>query len=160
MIAFAMTRTLILIVAIGLYALAPSLSAAEPLVGTWRLQKQEINGQTGTLTPLALQVSEAGDKFSFAFSQPIDQIYFVGLSYTLRLDGSDAEIKDANGQTIGTIQIRRGAAGQYRLVMKGPNRPDSQGTLTVTADGKTLISESDATQAGRVLHSKQIFTRD
>lgn len=160
MIAFDMTRTLILTAAIGLSALAPSLSAAEPLVGMWRLQRQEINGQTGDLAPLALQVSQAGDRFSFAFSQPIDEIYFVTLSYTLRLDGSDAEIKDANGQKIGTIRLKRGAAGQYQLVMKGPNRPDSQGTLTIAADGKTLVSESNATQAGRVLHSKQTFTRD
>ena len=38
--------------------------------------------------------------------------------------------------------------GRYNLTMKGPNKPDSQGQLTISADGKTLISESDATQSG------------
>jgi hypothetical protein len=153
-------RILTFIVVIGLSALAPPLEAADALVGTWRLQGQELNGQKGDHDPLALQVSEAGDKLTFAFSVPINEIYFVTLSYTLRLNGSDADIKDANGQKIGAIQMTRGAGGQYKLVMRGPNRPDSQGTLTVSADGRTLISESDVQQSGRLLHSKQTFARD
>ena len=156
-----MKRTLAvsaLAAAIGLTALAPSLWAAEALVGTWRLARQELNGQAGEFEPLTLQVSQAGDKLSFAFSMPVNEIYFVSLTYTLRLDGSGAEIKNANGQKIGTIQMTRGA-GQYKFTMKGPGRPDSLGTLTVSADGKALISESDATQSGRPIHSKQTFTR-
>jgi hypothetical protein len=156
-----MKRTLAvtaLTAAIGLQALVPSLSAAEALVGTWRLARQELNGQAGDFEPLTLQVSQAGDKFSFAFSMPVNEIYFVTLTYTLRLDGSGADIKNANGQKIGTIQMMR-AAGQYTFNMKGPGRPESQGTLTVSADGKMLISESNATQSGRPIHSKQTFTR-
>ena len=155
-----MIRTFALMLIIVSSALSSSLSAAEPLIGTWRLQRQELNGQVADAEPLALQITQAGDRFSFAFSVPINEIYFVTLSYAARLDGSDTDIKDANGQKIGTIQIQRGGAGHYKLVMKGPNRPDSQGTLTVSADGKTLISESDATQAGRTLHSRQTFARD
>lgn len=156
-----MKRTLAvtaLTVAIVAQALTPSVSAAEAFVGTWRLARQELNGQAGDFEPLTLQVSQAGDKLSFAFSVPINEIYFVSLTYTVRLDGSAADIKNANGQKIGTIQMTRGA-GQYKFSMKGPGRPESQGTLTVSANGKTLISESDATQSGRVIHSKQTFTR-
>jgi len=147
-----------LTVAIGFQALAPSLWAAEALVGTWRLARQELNGQSGDFEPLTLQVAQAGDKLSFAFSVPLNEIYFVSLTYTLRLDGSAADIKNANGQKIGTIQMTR-SASQYTFNMKGPGRPDSQGTLTVSADGKTLVSESGATQSGRPMHSKQTFTR-
>jgi hypothetical protein len=156
-----MKRTLAVIAltaAIGLQALAPSLYAAEALVGTWRLSRQEINGQAGEFEPLTLQVAQAGDRFSFAFSVPINEIYFVSLTYTVRLDGSAADIKNANAQKIGTMQMTRGG-GQYKFTMKGPGRPDSLGTLTVSADGKTLVSESDATQSGRAIHSKQTFTR-
>ena len=142
-----------LTVAIGFQALAPSLSAAEALVGTWRLARQELNGQAGDFEPLTLQVAQAGDKLSFAFSMPVNEIYFVSLTYTLRLDGSAADIKNANG-----IQMTL-SASQYTFNMKGPGRPDSQGTLTVSADGKTLISESGATQSGRPMHSKQTFSR-
>jgi hypothetical protein len=155
-----MKRTLALTAAIVAYVLTTSLSAADPLVGIWRLQRQEINGEKGEVEPLALQVSPAGDRLSFAFSVPINDIYFVTLTYTLRLNGSDADIKDANGQTIGTIQMTRNGSGQYQLIMKGPARPESRGTLTISADGKTLISESDARPSGRLLHSKQTFARD
>jgi hypothetical protein len=144
--------------AICLQTLAPSLWAAEALVGTWRLVRQELNGQTDDFEPLTLQVAQAGDRFSFAFSMPVNEIYFVSLTYTLRLDGSGADIKNANGQKIGTIQMMR-SARQYTFNMKGPGRPESQGTLTVSADGKTLTSESDASQSGRPIHSKQTFKR-
>jgi hypothetical protein len=46
--------------------------------------------------------------------------------------------------------------------LKGPNRPDSSGRLTVSPDGKTLTSETDTVQggaSGRSMHSKQIFSR-
>ena len=156
-----MKRTLAVIAlaaVIDVQTLAPSLCAAEALIGTWRLARQELSGQAGDFEPLTLQISQAGDRFSFAFSVPINEIYFVSLTYTVRLDGSAADIKNANGQKIGTMQMTRGA-GQYKFTMKGPGRPESLGTLTVSADGKTLVSESDATQSGRAIHSKQTFTR-
>ena len=34
-----------------------------------------------------------------------------------------------------------------------------QGKLTVSTDGKTLTSEADTVQAGRPIHSKQLFSR-
>lgn len=154
-------RRLLVIFAMALFVLSSATAhAAEPLAGIWRLQSQEVNGEKSNIEPLTLQVTESGDSFTFAFSVPIDDIYFVTLSYTLRLDGTDADIKNSNGDKIGTIQMRRGGAGKYTLTMKGPNRPDSRGTLSIAADGKTLVSESDVTQAGRNIHSKQAFARN
>jgi hypothetical protein len=147
------------VLSIGLQTLASPLWAAEPLVGLWRLQRQEINGKAGEFEPLALQIYQAGDKLRFAFSVPLPDIYFVTTTYTLRLDGSSADIMNGNAQKIGTIQMTRSGPGQYVLTMKGYNRADSQGTLTISADGKTLISESDAMQSGRSIHSKQTFAR-
>ncbi len=155
-----MKRALMLALFVGLQTVASPARAAEPLVGLWRLQLQEINGQQGNAEPMALQISQAGDKLTFAFSVPMPDIYFVTTTYTLRLDGSSANIVNGNDQVIGTIQMTRGIAGQYTLTMKGPNMPDAQGTLTVSADGKTLTSESTATRSGRTVHSKQTFTRD
>lgn len=150
-----------IVVSIGLTTAASPLWAAEPLVGLWRLQRQEINGTAAEFEPLALQISQAaGDRLRFAFSVPMPDIYFVTITYTLRLDGSGAGIMDGNNQKVGTIQMTRSGPGQYLLTMKGPNKPDTQGKITISADGKTLISESDATQAGRSVHSKQIFARN
>jgi hypothetical protein len=148
-----------LALSIGLTAASP-LSAAEPLVGLWRLQHQEINGTPTEFQPLTLQISQTGDRLRFAFSVPMPDIYFVTISYTLRLDGSSADIMDGTNQKAGTIQMTRSGPGQYQLTMKGPNKPETQGKLTISADGKTLVSESDATQSGRSAHSKQIFARN
>src|SRR5262245_59315799 len=150
-----------IVLSVGLCAAASPLLAAEPLVGLWRLQRQEIDGKATEFEPLALQINQArGDRLRFAFSVPMPEVYFVTITYTLRLDGSSADIVNGSNQKIGTIQMTRSGPGQYQLTMKGPNRPDSQGKLTISADGKTLTSESDATQSGRTVHSKQIFARN
>ena len=154
-----MRRALAIAAAIVFQALMVRAWAAEPLVGTWRLERQELNGEKTNSEPLTLKVSQAGDRFAFAFSVPVNQVYFVGMSYTLRLDGTEADIKNSEGAKIGTIQMTASGASQYKLIMKGPNRPDSIGKLTVSPDGKTLTSEADTVQAGRPIHSKQLFSR-
>ncbi|MFN7915688.1 MAG: hypothetical protein U0Q55_10150 [Vicinamibacterales bacterium] len=153
-------RALALALCLALLTLATPVAAADPLVGLWRLQKQEVNGQETSVDKLVLQISEAGDKLTFAFSVPLPDVYFVTATYTARLDGTSADIINGNDQKMGTIEIKRGGTGRYTLTMKGPNRPDSQGSLTLSADGKTLVSESTSAQGGRILTAKQTFARD
>jgi hypothetical protein len=131
----------------------------EPLVGTWRLESQEINGEVVRFEPLTLKVTQSGDRLAFAFSVPVNDIYFVSMSYTLRLDGTAADVTNGRGEKLGAIEMRSDGPSQYKLVLKGPNRPDSSGKLTVSADGKSLTSEAESTQGGRTVHSKQVFSR-
>ena len=77
-----MRRTLILSAAAVLFATAV-YSAPEPLIGTWRLDSQEVNGQKSNSEPLTLKVSESGDKLAFAFSVPVNNVYFVSMTYTV-----------------------------------------------------------------------------
>jgi hypothetical protein len=148
-------RALLVAATLPLIAAAPP----EPLVGTWRLESQEINGQAVRFEPLTLKVTQSGDRLAFAFSVPVNNIYFVSMSYTLRLDGTTADVTNGRGEKIGSIQMRSGGPSQYQLTLKGPNRPDSSGKLTVSADGKSLTSEAETTQAGRAVKSKQVFLR-
>jgi hypothetical protein len=137
-------------------------AAPDPLLGTWRLDSQEVNGQKTDAEPLTLKVSQAGDKLAFAFSVPVNDVYFVSMTYTVKLDGSEADVKNSKGDKVGTIQVTAGGPSQYKLILKGPNRPDSAGKLTVSPDGKTLTSETDTVQGGqggRSMHSKQLFSR-
>jgi len=139
-----------------------AFAASDPLVGTWRLENQEVNGQKSNAEPLTLKISRDGDKLDFAFSVPVNNVYFVSMSYSVKPDGSEADVKNANGEKVGTVQLSAAAPAQFKLVLKGPNRPDSSGKLTVSADGKTLTSEQDtvaAGPAGRSMHSKQVFSR-
>jgi len=133
--------------------------AAEPIAGKWHLDRQEVNGKTTNSEPLVLQVTPAGDQFAFAFSLPVNSIYFVSMSYTVRFDGSEADVKNAQGEKIGTIKMTRAGASLYKLTIRGPNRPLSNGTLTVSADGKTLTSESDSAGASHPAHVQQSFSR-
>jgi hypothetical protein len=137
-------------------------AAPEPLLGTWRLDSQEVNGQKTDAEQLTLKVSQASDKLAFAFSVPVNDVYFVSMTYTVKLDGSEADVKNSKGDKVGTIQMTAGGPSQYKLILKGPNRPDSSGKLTVSPDGKTLTSETDTVQGGqggRSMHSKQLFSR-
>ena len=152
-----------LVLAAAMVVLTPAVYAApEPLIGTWRLESQEVNGQKSNAEPLTLKVSQDGDKLAFAFSVPVNNVYFVSMTYTVKLDGSEADVKNSQGEKMGTIQVTVSAPSQYKLILKGPNRPDSSGKLTVSPDGKTLNSEQDTVPggpSGRSMHSKQIFSR-
>jgi hypothetical protein len=152
-----------LVLAAAMVLLTPAVYAApEPLIGTWRLESQEVNGQKSNAEPLTLKVSQDGDKLAFAFSVPVNNVYFVSMTYTVKLDGSEADVKNSQGEKMGTIQVTVSGPSQYKLILKGPNRPDSSGKLTVSPDGKTLNSEQDTVPggpSGRSMHSKQIFSR-
>jgi hypothetical protein len=155
-------QVLVLSAAMVLLTAADVCAAPEPLVGTWRLESQEVNGQKSNAEPLTLKVSQDGDKLAFAFSVPVNNVYFVSMTYTVKLDGSEADVKNSQGEKMGTVQITVSGPSQYKLVLKGPNRPDSSGKLTVSPDGKTLSSEQDTAPggpSGRSMHSKQIFSR-
>jgi hypothetical protein len=152
---------LVLPLALGWLA-SSGFAASEPIVGTWRLDSQEVNGQKSNPEPLTLKISQEGDKLAFAFSVPVNDVYFVSSTYTVKLDGSEADVKNAKGDKVGVVQMTSGGPSQYKIILKGPNRPDSSGKLTVSPDGKTLTSEQDTAQAGpggRSIHSKQIFSR-
>lgn len=156
-----MRRVVIAIAAVILFqAAAASLWAAEPLLGTWRLGRQDVNGEKTNSEPLTLRISQSGDKLAFAFSVPVNNVDFVSMSYTVRLDGTEGDVKNSRGEKIGTIKISPAGASQYSMTLKGDNRPESSGKLTISSDGKTLTSESDTLQAGHMIHSKQSFSRD
>jgi hypothetical protein len=151
-----------LLMSVGVAFLATGLYAApNPLLGTWRLDSQEVNGQKSDSESLTLKITQDGDKLAFAFSVPVNNVYFVSATYTVKLDGSEADVKNAKGDKVGTVQITPGGPSEYKLILKRPNGPDSSGKLTVSPDGKTLTSEQNTVQAGpggRSIHSRQLFS--
>ena len=152
-----MNRALLVAATLVIQAAMAPAWAGERLLGMWDLDSQEINGEKTNAGPLTLKVSQAEDQLTFAFF--VNHADLVSMSYTVQLDGSEADVKNAKGEKVGTIRMTRDGASQYKLVLKGPNRPDSAGTLTVSPDGKTLTSEADSLQSGRPTHSKQVFSR-
>ncbi len=139
---------------------ADAAKVIEPLIGIWHLQHQELNGQKKESEPVTLRIIAQGDGLSFAFSVPVNNIDFVSMSYSAKLDGTEAEVKNARGEKIGTIRISASTPSHYKLSLKGDNRPDSTGRLSVSADGKTLVSEADSSQSGHTVHLVQTFARE
>lgn len=135
--------------------------AAEPLVGRWLLKTQEVGGQQTDSDPLTLRIVQRGNSFEFGYSLPVNNIQFVSMSFASHLDGTEADVKNSQGNKIGTVKITKAGASLYKVVLEGPNRPSAVGTMTVSADGKTLTSDSDASVPGKgPVHTHQIFSRE
>jgi hypothetical protein len=152
------TRVLVC-AAILTLSLEAKLQAAQAFIGTWQLDHQELNGEKKDTEQLILRISPDGDKFLFAFSVPVNDISFVSLSYSAKLDGSEADVKNARGSKVGTVQLTSPSPAHYTLIMKGDKRPATTVHLIVSADGKTLTSQSDSSQAGKPVRLVQTFLR-
>lgn len=137
------------------------LWAAEPLLGTWKMTSQLVDGQKTDPDPVTLRVIESGGALEFDYSVPVNNVNFVGTKFTsVRLDGSEGEIRNSHGDKIGTVKITKLGPSQYKAVIEGPSRPAATGKITISPDGKILTSDSEATTAGE--HSTravQVFAR-
>ena len=134
--------------------------AAEPIAGKWLLKSQQVNGRDTTSRPLTLRITQAGDLLEFEYSVAVDQKEEVSLRFATRLDGSAADVTNSQGRTIGTAKATRAGPSQYLVTLEGPHRPTSSGKMTVSEEGRKLVSESDAVAPGGArLHTVQIFDR-
>ena len=124
--------------------------ADEPLIGTWKLTSQVINGQKINTDDLTLRIFKSGDGLEFAYSVPINNVHFVSARFTsVHLDGSSSDVKDAQGNKVGTVKITKAGSSEYKALIEGPNRPTASAKMTISADGKTLTSESTANVPGK-----------
>jgi hypothetical protein len=83
----------------------------------------------------------------------------VNMKFSSSLDGTEAEVSGGDGKKMGTVKVSRDGAA-YKILLEGPGRPAVTTQLSVSPDGKTLVSESDLqTPSGTNLHTKQVFAR-
>jgi hypothetical protein len=148
-----------------LFLLVCCAFAAEPIVGTWKLESQQINGQKGDFEEMTLRVYPTGDSFEFAYSVPVNKIHIVSQRFVkVHFDGADADVLDVKNNKVGTVKITKGSTTktgtQYKTVISGANHPTAEATLTVSADGKKLTAESAANVPGKGPQSSvQTFSR-
>jgi len=141
--------------------LAGALPAAEPLLGRWLLVGQEIGGQKMPVEEMLLRINAAGPALEFAYSVPLNNIQFVAVHYIARPDGTETDVTGSNGKKMGTVRVTKAGALQYKTLLQGPNKPTASGTLTVSADGKTLTAVSESRPAGQSTATRmvQVFAR-
>jgi len=152
-------RVALLAIAAVMQIATSQARAEEPLVGIWKLEGQQLNGEKTDFEPLTLRIAQRGDRIAFAFSVPVNNIHYLSMQYVVRLDGTEADVKNGEGAKLGTIKMTKTGAGGYAFALTGPNRPQTSGKLTVSSDGKRLRSESDGSQGGRSVHLVQQFAR-
>ena len=159
---FRFSRSLRTVLLLWLFASLQMRAADdEPLTGTWKLTSQKINGQSIATEALTLRIYKSGEGLEFAYSVPINNVHFVSARFTsVHLDGTSSDVKDAQGNKVGTVKITKIAASEYKAVIEGPNRPTASAKMTVSADRKTLTSDSNANVPGKgETATLQIFSR-
>lgn len=145
---------------IVLMAAAGQLWAAEPLAGRWTLTSQEVDGQKVDADPLLLRIVQRGTTLEFGYSVPVNNVYFVSMSFVTKLDGTEADVKDAKENKVGTVKVTKAGDSKYKVILQGSNRPTAVGSMEVSPDGKTLTSESDSKgRDQRTVHTVQVFAR-
>jgi hypothetical protein len=134
---------------------------AEPIEGVWLMKKQEITGREGTANPMQLRVTQTVQGLEFAYAMIADSAPVVTIRFTAKLDGTECEVNDKSGAVIGSARLKKAGPSEYSLQMRPANRPPSVGMLRVSADRKTLTSESDTddSRQGRI-HAVQVFARN
>lgn len=159
--ALRLNRALLIAAGIAFTSLAGPLPAAEPLAGRWLLTSQEVDGRKTEVDQLILRVSPKGEALEFAYSVPVNNIQFVSLRFSVRLDGTEGDVTNANGQKIGTVKVTKAGPSQYRIVLQGQGRPTASGTMTVSPDRRTLTSQSDSKVGSRssITRMIQVFSR-
>ncbi len=157
-----MARKIIRLSFLLLVVLVAQALATESLVGIWKLSSQTIDGHKVDNEPLVLRVYPVGDALEFAFSTPVNGIHLVSLKFTsVHLDGREANVEDVKGKKMGTVKVTKIAPQAYKAVIEGPNRPKAVATMTVSADNKTLTSESNTEAGGSGgSHVVQVFSRN
>jgi hypothetical protein len=154
-----MRRTTVFLLTVVLLLTASSAWAVDPLAGTWLLKHQEVAGNQTDSNPLTLAITPSGNRLDFAFIVTVNNEPVVNLKFSSPLDGTAAEVTGGDGKAIGTAKVSRDGAA-YKILLEGTGRPAVTTQMTVSSDGKALVSESDVqTPTGTILHTKQVFAR-
>jgi hypothetical protein len=141
--------------------MAIAAPAPEPIVGRWLLVSQELGGQKTPIDDLTLRVTASPKGLDFAYSVPVRDIQFVSMRFTAKPDGSPADVIDANSRKVGVAKVKKTGPKAYTVTLEGNGRPTANGKMSISADGKTLTSQSDSTKPGQtsIIHMVQVFSR-
>ena len=107
---------------LAILLLASQAYAAEPLLGRWLLVGQEVGGQKTEIDELTLRIIAEGPALEFAYSVPVNNIQFVSLRFTAKLDGTETEVTNSSGKKIGTVKVTKSGAAQYKILRGNSNR--------------------------------------
>jgi hypothetical protein len=155
-----MSRQIIQLYLFLVVAMFSKAAAPEPLIGTWILFSQTLDNQKVDTEPITLRIYPSGNALEFAYSSPLNGIHVLNLKFTsVRLDGSEGSVQDFNNKKLGSVRVTKVSPREYKIMIEGPNRPKGIGRMIVSADSKTLTSESETSVKGVTKRALQVFNR-
>ena len=126
---------------LAVFGLIGTLWAADPFVGTWKLNvaKSKINPGPPPKSEIAtFAAQENGLKLAVDIVEADGKA--VKVSYTAKFDGKDYSVSGVTGAD--TISIKRVDANTFSELFKQAGKEVGSATLVVSKDGKTLTRTS------------------
>ena len=138
-------------------AAAPAF-AAEKLAGLWQMVYQQVGGAKTPPEPLAIRITQTNGAFRFDYL--LNREMELTRTFTAKLDGSAATIRDSSGAVKGIARLTKVSDTEYTLIMQSPFKPQEPGKLILAEKGNLLRCESDAIMPNHALsHVVQVFAR-
>jgi hypothetical protein len=150
-------KAMVLGAAFCLTAATASL-AADPNVGTWKLNESKSKIAAGAPKNVTVVYTAAGDSFKCV----VDGVDGTGKpahnEWTGKFDGNDyAVVGDPSADTRSLKMVKM---GHYALTNKKGGKTTATGTIEISADGKTRTLTTHMTDAaGKTLTSVAVYDR-
>ena len=152
-----LTRVLGILVAVGFSAATVLAQAADPMIGTWKLNvaKSKTTNKSGTTV---IEAAGAGMKAT------VDMVGADGTAYhwtwTAAFDGKDMPVTGTTPYGAGTASLTRVDARTVTIVGKVNGKVVVTQTITTSADGKSRTVVSKGTDAkGQPVESTAFYDK-
>ena len=110
------------------------LSAADPLVGVWKMRP---SGQPGDASKQTMTIEPVADGMKFTTDIDFGSgARGMSMTYVTKLDGAEVPVYSA-GKVVMTLRGKRTGPNTYEGSVTGPGGTGTSRT-TVSADGKTM----------------------
>ncbi len=151
--------SLVVVLAVAVMSPGGSAQAADPFMGTWRLNVAKSTFSPGPAPKSgSVTFTAAGAGFTAAIGGVGMKDEKTQWGYTGNYDGKDYPLKgNPDGDM---ISVRRINANTVETTVKRAGKPTVINTRTVSADGKTMTVTTKGTNAqGQTVHNVQLFEK-
>jgi hypothetical protein len=145
----------------AMLAFASTLFAADPFVGTWKLDpsKSKHSGDVPNQKEATIVIEEQGDNYQVTVTGTNSDNSALSVKYTVPMKGGTGQV-EAGGDTFDAITSKRiGSNQRESTYMKGRKNAGTRRSV-VSKDGKMLTNTFKGTDAqGNPVTSTQVFDK-
>jgi len=145
----------------AMLAFAGTLFAADPFVGTWKLDpaKSKHSGNAPNPKDAMIMIAEQGDNYQVTVTGTNSDGSPLSVKYTVPIKGGKGQVEDGGGIFDAVRSKRISANERENSYMKGGNDAGTRRSV-VSRDGQTLTNTFKGTDAqGNPMTSSQVFKK-